>query len=236
VATCVDRLRITELADDELVARSRDGDGRALDTLLARHRRLVLTKARRYFLVGADFDDVEQEGLIGLYKAVRDFRPALGVSFRAFAELCVTRQIITAIKTARRHKHRPLNQYVSLSAQRLAGDGLEHALDRSLQDHCRSDPADDVVSCEAMSAMRCTLVRMLSTLEVEVLVLYLEGRSYREIGTELGRHVKSIDNALQRIKTKLEDHSEPRASSNSRSLDPEVTRSQSPCDSRKSRT
>jgi RNA polymerase sporulation-specific sigma factor len=206
VAICLDSLRLTELADDELVAEWRGGDSRALDTLLARHRRLVRAKARSYFLVGADFNDIEQEGLIGLYKAVRDFHPSHGVTFRAFAELCVTRQIITAIKTASRRKHEPLNRYVSLSATRPGDDSLEHTLEALLDDHHVGDPADQVVSFERMSAMRHSLIRMLSTLEAQVLVLYVEGRSYREIGEELGRHVKSIDNALQRVKCKLESH------------------------------
>ena len=206
VAICLDSLRLTELADDELAARWHEGDSRALDTLLERHRRLVRAKARSYFLVGADFDDIEQEGLIGLYKAVRDFHPSHGVTFRAFAELCVTRQIITAIKTASRRKHQPLNQYVSLSAMRLGDDSLEHTLEALLDDHHVGDPADDVVSAERMSSMRHSLMRMLSTLEVQVLVLYVEGNSYQEIGSQLGRHVKSIDNALQRVKGKLESH------------------------------
>jgi RNA polymerase sporulation-specific sigma factor len=206
VAICLDNLRLTELADDELVAHWRGGAGRALDVLLERHRRLVRAKARSYFLVGADFDDIEQEGLIGLYKAVRDFHPSHGVAFRAFAELCVTRQIITAIKTASRRKHEPLNRYVSLSAMRLGDDSLEHTQQALLDDHHIGDPADHVVSSEHMSAMRHALICMLSTLEVQVLVLYIEGRSYQEIGEQLGRHVKSIDNALQRIKCKLESH------------------------------
>jgi RNA polymerase sporulation-specific sigma factor len=206
VAICLDSLHHTELADDDLVARSREGDSRALETLLERHRRLVRSKARSYFLVGADFDDIEQEGMIGLYKAARDFHSSHGVTFRAFAELCVTRQIITAIKTASRRKHQPLNQYVSLSAIRRGDDSLEHTIDVLLNGHHVGDPADHVVSSEHMSAMRNSLMRMLSALEVQVLVLYVEGRSYREIGDELGRHVKSIDNALQRIKSKLENH------------------------------
>jgi RNA polymerase sporulation-specific sigma factor len=206
VAICLDSLRLTEMADDDLVARWRGGDGRALDMLLGRHRRLVRAKARSYFLVGADFDDIEQEGLIGLYKAVRDFHPAHGATFRAFAELCVTRQIITAIKTASRRKHEPLNQYVSLSTVRRGDDSLEHTLESLLDNHHVGDPADHVVWSEHMSAMRHSLMRMLSTLEVQVLVLYVEGRSYQEIGEHLGRHVKSVDNALQRVKGKIESH------------------------------
>jgi RNA polymerase sporulation-specific sigma factor len=208
VALRLDIPRLTELTestDDELVVRARDGDSRALDALLERHRRLVRAKARSYFLVGADFDDVEQEGLIGLYKAVRDFQPARGVAFRAFAELCVTRQIITAIKAASRRKHEPLNQYVSLSAGRASQDAWERTFELFV-DPDGSDPADRVVSSERMAAMRNALTTMLSALEVDVLTLYMQGRSYREISEQLGRHVKSIDNALQRVKTKLESH------------------------------
>ncbi|MBV9283235.1 MAG: RNA polymerase sporulation sigma factor SigH, partial [Acidimicrobiia bacterium] len=173
---------------------------------LERYRRFVRSKARGYFLVGADFDDIEQEGMIGLYKAVRDFRDDRQASFRAFAELCITRQIITAIKTATRQKHQPLNQYVSISGVRGTDDPSERSVERLLDDHNVADPADEVVSGERMGAMRDSMGQLLSGLEVDVLRLYVEGRSYQEIGEELGRHVKSIDNALQRIKRKLEVH------------------------------
>jgi RNA polymerase sigma-H factor len=197
---------ITDLADDVLVARYRAGDGAALEALLERYRRFVRSKARGYFLVGADFDDIEQEGMIGLYKAVRDFRDDRQASFRAFAELCITRQIITAIKTATRQKHQPLNQYVSISGVRGGDDANERSVEALLDDHNVADPADEVVSGERMDVMRDSMARLLSGLEVDVLRLYVEGRSYQEIGEELGRHVKSIDNALQRIKRKLEVH------------------------------
>jgi RNA polymerase sporulation-specific sigma factor len=195
-----------DLSDDTLVARYRLGDVEALDTLLERYRRFVRSKARGYFLVGADFDDIEQEGMIGLYKAVRDFRDDRQASFRAFAELCITRQIITAIKTATRQKHQPLNQYVSISGVRGGDDPGERTVERLLDDHNVADPADEVVSGERMGAMRESMANLLSGLEVDVLRLYVEGRSYQEIGEQLGRHVKSIDNALQRIKRKLEVH------------------------------
>ena len=195
-----------ELSDDALVARYRLGDVEALDAILERYRRFVRSKARGYFLVGADFDDIEQEGMIGLYKAVRDFRDDRQASFRAFAELCITRQIITAIKTATRQKHQPLNQYVSISGVRGTDDPSERSVERLLDDHNVADPADEVVSGERMGAMRDSMGQLLSGLEVDVLRLYVEGRSYQEIGEELGRHVKSIDNALQRIKRKLEVH------------------------------
>jgi RNA polymerase sporulation-specific sigma factor len=195
-----------EISDDRLVELFRDGEVQALNLLLERYRRFVRSKARGYFLVGADFEDILQEGMIGLYKAVRDFRPDRESSFRAFAELCITRQIITAIKTATRQKHQPLNQYVSLSGLRVVDDPSERSVEDLLDDHNVPDPADEVISWEAMAAMRASMAEMLSSLEVEVLRLYLEGRSYQEIGVELGRHVKSIDNALQRIKRKLEAH------------------------------
>jgi len=195
-----------ELSDDALVARYRLGDVEALDALLERYRRFVRSKARGYFLVGADFDDIEQEGMIGLYKAVRDFRDDRQASFRAFAELCITRQIITAIKTATRQKHQPLNQYVSISGVRGGDDPGERTVERLLDDHNVADPADEVVASERMGVMRESMANLLSGLEVDVLRLYVEGRSYQEIGEELGRHVKSIDNALQRIKRKLEVH------------------------------
>ena len=203
---CLDPLASSELTDDVLVARYRGGDADALDSLLERYRRFVRAKARGYFLVGADFDDIEQEGMIGLYKAVRDFRDDRQASFRAFAELCITRQIITAIKTATRQKHQPLNQYVSISGVRGTDDPGERTVERLLDDHNVADPAEEVVCSERMGAMRDSMAKLLSGLEVDVLRLYVEGRSYQEIGDELGRHVKSIDNALQRIKRKLELH------------------------------
>jgi RNA polymerase sporulation-specific sigma factor len=193
------------LTDDELVARYREGDETALDVLLVRYRRFARAKARGYFIVGGDADDIEQEGMIGLFKAVRDFRPERQSSFRAFAELCITRQVITAIKTATRQKHQPLNRYVSISGQRGGGsDDYETHVEHLLCDHHLADPADEIVSKERMDDMSRSMNRLLSSLEVEVLGLYVEGKSYQEIGEHLGRHVKSIDNALQRIKKKVE--------------------------------
>src|SRR3954454_17719540 len=203
---CLDPSPSTDLADDVLVGQYRAGDTDALEALLERYRRFVRSKARGYFLVGADFDDIEQEGMIGLYKAVRDFRDDRQASFRAFAELCITRQIIPAIKTATRQKHQPLNQYVSISGVRGGDDPGERTVEDLLFAHHGADPADQVVSGERMSAMRDSMAEMLSGLEVDVLRLYVEGKSYQEIGEQLGRHVKSIDNALQRIKRKLDTH------------------------------
>jgi RNA polymerase sporulation-specific sigma factor len=197
---------LNELEDEELVARSQAGDSLALELLLRRYRRFARSKARTYFLVGADAEDVEQEGLIGLYKAARDFRADRQSSFRAFAELCVTRQVISAIKAATRQKHQPLNRYVSISGVRGSDDPGEATVEDLLDDHRIADPADEVVSHEQIANMRRSMAESLSGLEVDVLRLYVEGKSYQEIGSHLGRHVKSIDNALQRIKRKLDHH------------------------------
>jgi RNA polymerase sporulation-specific sigma factor len=201
---------LTELSDDDLVGRFQGGDELAVQVLLDRYRRFARAKARGYFLVGADSDDIEQEGLIGLYKAARDYRTDRQASFRAFAELCITRQVITAVKTATRQKHQPLNQYVSISGVRGGDDAAERSVEDLLEDHYIADPADTVVSNERMDSMRQSMAEMLSGLEVDVLRLYVEGKSYHEIGEHLGRHVKSIDNALQRIKRKLEAHLDER--------------------------
>jgi RNA polymerase sporulation-specific sigma factor len=196
---------LADLSDEDLAARFQQGDLDALNVLIGRYRRFARSKGRTYFLVGADSDDIEQEGMIGLYKAARDYLPDRQASFRAFAELCVTRQVLTAIKAATRQKHRPLNQYVSISGFKSGESG-----DRSVEDlldHRRaSDPADTIVSRERMEDVRQSMADTLSGLEVDVLRLYVEGKSYQEIGNRLGRHVKSIDNALQRIKRKLDPH------------------------------
>ncbi len=196
----------TALSDEDLVARYQEGDPDALNVLLERYRRFARAKARSYFLVGADSDDIEQEGLIGLFKAARDFRTNRQASFRAFAELCVTRQVITAIKAATRRKHQPLNQYVSISGVWNGDDPSERTVEDMLDDHRGTDPAEEIVSRERMDGMRQSVADMLSGLEVDVLRLYVEGKSYQEIGEHLGRQVKSIDNALQRIKRKLDHH------------------------------
>jgi RNA polymerase sporulation-specific sigma factor len=207
-----DLATLTDLTDIELVARFQSGCQDALQVVITRYRRFARAKARSYFLVGADSDDVEQEALIGLYKAARDFRPEHQSSFRAFAELCITRQIITAIKTATRQKHQALNQYVSISGTRNGDDSGERTVDELIHVHRHgSDPADHIVADERFGAMRDRMAEVLSGLEVDVLTLYVEGKSYQEIGDHLGRHVKSIDNALQRIKRKLEMHLAERA-------------------------
>jgi RNA polymerase sporulation-specific sigma factor len=215
IARREDRWRSSEeLTDDELVLAARCGDDGALAELLTKYRAFARVKARSYFLVGADREDIVQEGMIGLYKAIRDFNPDMQSSFRAFAELCVTRQIITAIKTATRQKHGPLNNYVSFSRP-VGSDGYgdgdgERVLGDVIPTVAISDPADLVISAERIRALQAHFDEVLSDLETEVLRLYVEGKSYQEIAERLQRHVKSIDNALQRIKRKLEGHLEAR--------------------------
>ena len=193
-------------SDDDLVLAARSGNDAALCELLNKYRPFARVKARSYFLVGADREDIVQEGMIGLYKAIRDFNPDMQSSFRAFAELCVTRQIITAIKTATRHKHGPLNNYVSFERPVGTDDDGERVLGDVLPSRAISDPADLVISAERIRALQAHFDEVLSDLETEVLRLYVEGKSYQEIAERLQRHVKSIDNALQRIKRKLEGH------------------------------
>jgi RNA polymerase sporulation-specific sigma factor len=197
---------LTEREDDELAVLAQGGNAQAQRVLIERYRRFARAKGRGYFLVGGDNDDIEQEALIGLYKAIRDYQVDRLASFRAFAELCITRQIITAIKTATRQKHQALNQYVSISGVRGGDDPGERTIEDLLDDHNVADPADHVVSGERMDTMRSAMAAMLSGLEVDVLRLYVEGKTYQEIGDRLNRHVKSIDNALQRIKRKVDLH------------------------------
>ncbi len=193
--------------DEQLIELARGGDDKAIETLLHRYRHYARAKARTYFLAGADKEDVVQEGMIGLFKAIRDFQGDRNTAFRAFAELCITRQIITAIKTATRQKHIPLNSYVSLNKpQGSDGDHDEPTLMDSLGSRSSLDPAELVISAEQIAAIKSSMTRLLSSLETEVLQLYMDGKSYQEIADMLGRHVKSIDNALQRIKRKLEQH------------------------------
>ncbi len=197
--------------DADLVLASRAGDDAALCELLNKYRSFARVKARSYFLVGADREDIVQEGMIGLYKAIRDFNPDLETSFRGFAELCITRQIITAIKTATRQKHGPLNNYVSFERPLAGDDDGERTLGEVLPTVAISDPADLVISAERIRALQAHFDEVLSDLETEVLRLYVEGKSYQEIAERLQRHVKSIDNALQRIKRKLEGHLKERS-------------------------
>jgi RNA polymerase sporulation-specific sigma factor len=193
-----------EHSDDHLVERFQAGDMHALDVLLLRYRRFARAKVRNYFLAGADADDLEQEGLIGLYKAARDYRPDREASFASFADLCITRQIISAVKAATRHKHQPLNAYVSISQPASASDESGDPRDDLLRDHLVRDPADDIVDGDQFEAVQTAIAQLLSTLEVEVLRLYVEGATYAEISQSLNRHTKAVDNAIQRIKRKVE--------------------------------
>lgn len=193
------------MTDEELVNLVHSGNSEALDFLITKFRHFVRMKARSYFLIGADKEDIIQEGMIGLYKAIRDFRSDKLSSFKAFAELCIIRQIITAIKTATRQKHIPLNSYVSLDKPIY-----DEESDRTLMDVLTGSGVDDpeelIINNEEFLYMEEKMGEVLSELEREVLTLYLDGQSYQEISDKLERHVKSIDNALQRVKRKLERH------------------------------
>ncbi len=193
--------------DDSLINEVRTGNTLALEHLIGKYRNFVRAKARSYFLIGADHEDIVQEGMIGLYKAVRDFNGDKLSSFKAFAELCITRQIITAIKTATRQKHIPLNSYVSLDKPLY-----DEESDRTLMDvicgNRITDPEALLINREEFSFIEGKMSEILSELERQVLMLYLDGRTYQEISVDLKRHVKSIDNALQRVKRKLERYVE----------------------------
>ncbi len=192
-----------QMTDDELVELVHQGDMEAQETLIRRYKNFVLAKSRSYFLVGADREDIVQEGMIGLYKAVRDYKIERLASFRAFAELCITRQIITAIKAATRQKHQPLNTYVSLNKPIY-----DEESDRTLLDVLKggklSNPEALFISNETYDLIESEISSMLSDLEFDVLQEYLDGKSYQKIAEALDKHVKSVDNALQRVKRKLE--------------------------------
>jgi RNA polymerase sporulation-specific sigma factor len=199
-----------ELADLQLVVRARNGDSGAMDALIRRYTGFVRLKASSYFLAGGESDDLNQEGLIGLYKAVRDFRPDKETSFRSFAELCITRQIITAIKTATRFKHAPLNTYVSFSQTPAGQDDGECTLGDALPGPGVDDPSVCVISTQELQSLVFCLGTGLSPLESDALRLYLEGNSYDEMAEELGCDTKTIDNALQRVKRKVLQHQSSR--------------------------
>ena len=196
-----------DMPDETIVALCRTGDTVAVEYLLNKYKNFVRSKARSYFLIGADHEDIVQEGMIGLYKAIRDFRPEKLASFRAFAELCITRQIITAIKTATRQKHIPLNSYVSLNKPLYDEESDRTLLDVCAEGHS-ANPEELLISQEDLLGIHQKIDEVLSGLEQEVLAAYLDGKSYQEIADMLGRHVKSIDNALQRVKRKLEKYLE----------------------------
>lgn len=189
--------------DEEIALEAKRGNVQALEYLINKYKNFVKAKAKSYFLIGADKEDIYQEGMIGLFKSIRDYKPDKLSSFKAFAELCVTRQIITAIKTATRQKHIPLNTYISLNKP-----VYDEESDRTLLDVLSTvkvcDPEELVISREEVSSIETEIGEALSELELEVLNSYLQGKSYQEIACDLDRHSKSIDNALQRVKRKLE--------------------------------
>jgi len=205
----LEHVAFDQLDDELLVIMVHEGHSRALEHLITKYKNFVRAKARSYFLIGADREDIIQEGMIGLYKAIRDFRGDKFSSFKAFAELCITRQMITAIKTATRQKHIPLNSYVSLDKPIY-----DEESDRTLLDViCGTkvtDPEELIINQEEFDDIELKMSEILSDLERKVLMLYLDGRSYQEISVDLKRHVKSIDNALQRVKRKLERYLELR--------------------------
>jgi RNA polymerase sporulation-specific sigma factor len=200
---------LSEAVDEELVELARGGDDRAIEMLLVRYRAYARAKARTYFLAGGDREDIVQEGMIGLYKAIRDYESGRETPFRSFAELCIKRQIISAVKSSTRQKHAPLNSYVSLNTP-VALDGTDdkRPLQEVLETEEVADPAELVISAEEVEALKLSLDQILSAMETQVLEHYMNGCSYQEIARTMGRHVKSIDNALQRIKRKLEEHLE----------------------------
>lgn len=195
------------LSDEQLVELVHNGNTEALDFVIQKYRNFVRAKARSYFLIGADREDIVQEGMIGLYKAVRDYKGDKLSTFRAFAELCITRQIITAIKTATRQKHIPLNSYVSLDKP-IYDEESDRTLMDVLTGTKATDPQEMIVNREQFASIEGKVNELLSDLERQVLALYLDGRTYQEISEELNRHVKSVDNALQRVKRKLERYLE----------------------------
>ena len=205
----LDMLELEHLSDEEIVELAKYGNVGALEYLINKYKNFVRAKARTYFLIGADREDIIQEGMIGLYKAIRDYRYDRQASFRAFAEICVTRQIITAIKTATRQKHIPLNSYVSLNKP-VFDEESERTLGEVVVTEKDGNPEDLFINQENLMDIESTMHKILSPLEQEVVNLYLEGKSYQESAEHLERHVKSVDNALQRVKRKLEQYLDKR--------------------------
>ena len=201
-----------QVEDGYLIALAKQGRADAYDRIVRRYYGFVRLKASSYFLAGGDSDDLIQEGLVGLYKAVRDYRSDRESSFRNFAELCITRQIITAVKTATRNKHTPLNQYISFSSTPSgAGVETEPTLDEMLPGSAVHDPINQVISSEELRALVACISTALSELESRVLALYLDGHSYEEVGRRLDCDCKTVDNALQRVKRKVGQHLSERA-------------------------
>lgn len=205
----IEPTELKHLTDEEIVELAKNGNVTALEYLINKYKNFVRAKARTYFLIGADREDIIQEGMIGLYKAIRDYRYDRQASFRAFAEICVTRQMITAIKTATRQKHIPLNSYISLNKP-VFDEESERTLGEVVTTEKEGNPEEMFINQENLMDIESTMQRILSPLEQDVVNLYLEGKSYTEIAQKLGRHVKSVDNALQRVKRKLEQYLEKR--------------------------
>ncbi len=195
-----------EATDEELVRRARAGHDASLHRLLLRHQRLARMRARAYFVAGAEHEDVVQEGMIGLYKAVQEFDPGRDASFRTFADLCVSRQIVSAVRAASRRKHGPLNGYVPFHRPVPTADGGERPWEEALPASPLADPAEQLLCAERIRDLRRHVDTALSDLETEVLRLHVEGMSYQDIARRLQRRAKSVDNALQRIKRKLDAH------------------------------
>lgn len=194
---------LEDLEDEEIIHRIRKGCKRGMEHLIEKYKPLVRAKSRSYFLVGADREDIVQEGMIGLFKAIRDYREEKSIPFRMFAEMCITRQIITAVKTATRQKHIPLNSYVSLN-KRIFDEGSDKTLIEMLQEVSVTDPEELFISKEDYSVIEHKMVELLSPFEKQVLTMYLGGIAYQDIARQLNKPVKSIDNALQRLKKKIE--------------------------------
>jgi RNA polymerase sporulation-specific sigma factor len=201
---------LVQVDDGYLLALAKQGSADAYELLVRRYYSFVRLKASSYFLIGGDGEDLVQEGLLGLYKAIRDYRSDRESSFRNFAELCITRQIITAVKTATRNKHTPLNGYVSFSSTPAGAAESEPTLDELLPGPGASDPVNQVISSEELRALVACLSTVLSELESRVLSLYLDGHSYTGIGEQLGCDCKTVDNALQRVKRKVGAHLQSR--------------------------
>ncbi|MGI6433844.1 MAG: RNA polymerase sporulation sigma factor SigH [Syntrophomonadaceae bacterium] len=202
-------LTYADMPDEDIVELAQQGDQFAVEFLVDKYKNFVRAKARSYFLIGADKEDIIQEGMIGLFKAIRDYKLDKLTSFRAFAELCITRQIITAIKTATRQKHIPLNSYVSLNKP-VYDEESDRTLIDILSTTRITNPEEIIISREEFIFIERKMGEILSSLEWKVLMAYLEGKSYQEIAVDLKRHVKSIDNALQRVKRKLEKYLDDR--------------------------
>lgn len=203
--TGLNAVEYSKLEDEEIVLLGRRGDKNATEFLINKYKNLVKAKARTYFLIGADKEDVFQEGMIGLYKATRDYQHNKSMAFKTFAELCITRQMITAVKNATRQKHIPLNTYISLN-RRVYEDDSDKTYYDMISDEIVLDPEQLLIKKEEVSGLESKIGEILSSFELEVLSLYLNGKSYTEIAKALNKSVKSVDNALQRVKKKVEKH------------------------------